>query len=100
LPTPRKKAVPLTKAELIARDLCENAAEIGAVIDKTERQATHLCASHQLPCWKRGGNWMMRPSRYFRHIEEMEDAAIAAMHRRKRAKLPRDQSTEPAALNT
>ena len=67
-----------SKQELIERDWCDNAAEIGVVIEKTERQALHLCATSQVPAFKQGGRWKMRPSRHRRHIEELEDATLAA----------------------
>jgi hypothetical protein len=66
------------KATLIARDQCEGAAEIGVVIEKDERAALHLCYTRQIPAYKQGGKWHMRPSRYFQYVRDQEDAALAA----------------------
>jgi hypothetical protein len=69
----------LDKAALIARDLCEGAEEIGVFLDKTKRQAVYLCATRQVPAYKFHGRWNMRPSRYYRHIAELEDRNVAPL---------------------
>jgi hypothetical protein len=72
-----------------AEDVCDSAAEIGDYIHKTERQATHLCATGQIPAWKEGGKWRMRKSRYLQHIADLEDAALG--------RRPSPQLQQPAA---
>jgi hypothetical protein len=78
------------KAELIAKDWAEGSTQIGCVIDRDERAALHLCYTRQLPAFKLGGKWCMRPSTYFRHIEKLEDTALAQCAALPPAELPAD----------
>jgi hypothetical protein len=57
-------------------DLLEGCKEIAEFIRKPERTAYYWCASAQLPAFKMGGKWHMRKSRWRRHVEELEDAAV------------------------
>lgn len=66
----------------------EGSAAIGDFIKKSAKAANHLCATGQLPAYKLGGKWHMRPSRYREEQRRREDANLA-----------KGQSTRSAAQN-
>ena len=95
MPGPAIKVI-RTKDEIIERDWCENAAEIGIITNQTERGATHASSTGQLPSFKEGGNWRMRPSTYFRYLEGREREAFERMRRRREAeRQPTQISADP-----
>jgi hypothetical protein len=66
------------KATLIARDKCSGTRQIRTITeDPSERATLHRCYTGQIPVWKEGGMWCMRPSRYYQHIAEQENATLA-----------------------
>jgi hypothetical protein len=65
-------------AASIAADTDVGARAIGRTLDKTERQALHLCATGQLPAFKLGGRWCMRRSTYAAYIARLEQASVGA----------------------
>ena len=62
----------------IDNDTLVGIALIAAFIKKSERQTYYLAETGQLPMFKLGGKWHLRKSRYLKHIEALEDAALAA----------------------
>jgi len=73
----RKQTVSVLE-NILAEDLATGCFEIGILLRKSEQQVAYLCRTGQVPAFKEGGCWKMRPSRYRRHIEQLEDATIAA----------------------
>jgi hypothetical protein len=55
----------------------EGVAAIAAYVGKTERQTYHLLETGQLPGFKMGERWHLRPARYRQHIEELENETLA-----------------------
>lgn len=59
-----------------ADDIITGSRAIAEFIGTKERAALHLAYTGQLPCFKRGGQWCMRKSRYYRYLEELEQETL------------------------
>ena len=66
-----------------ADDLCVGTKAIGDFLNKTGRQAEHLCVTRQIPAFKEGGKWNLRKSTYARHIAKLENASPGRRWRRR-----------------
>lgn len=65
---------------------------IAAFIGEERRRTYHLLETGQLPGYKLGGRWYLRPSRYCAHIDQLEAAAAAERgHRNVGIGLSREQ---------
>jgi excisionase family DNA binding protein len=57
--------------------VCQGVDEIAAYIRKSKRQTYRLLETGQLPAFKMGERWHLRPSRYRQHIAELENETLA-----------------------
>ena len=58
-------------------DLLRSTKKIAEVLDCTVRQAQYLCEKGQIPVFKMGNIWHARRASIERHLERLEQAAIA-----------------------
>ncbi len=58
-------------------DLLRSTKEIAAVLNCSVRQAQYLCEKGQIPVFKIGNIWHARRASLERHLERLEQAAVA-----------------------
>ena len=58
-------------------DLLRSTKEIAAVLNCSVRQAQYLCEKGQIPVFKIGSIWHARRASLERHLERLEQAALA-----------------------
>ena len=61
----------------LADDMLKGAKAIGEHIDEDKRRTFYLLERRLIPAFKIGALWHMRKSSYRRHIEQLEQAAMA-----------------------
>lgn len=73
-------------------DMLRGTTAIAAHLRESVRRAQYLLETRQIPAFKVGDRWHMRPSAYRRFIEELEAPAIAEAI----AKAPRSRPAKVA----
>ena len=58
-------------------DILRSTKEIAAVLNCSVRQAQYLCEKSQIPVFKIGNIWHARRASLERHLEQLEQAALA-----------------------
>lgn len=59
-------------------DMLEGVEQIAAYLNKSPRKTYYLCETKQIPAFKMGGKWHLRPSAFIKHVERREAEAVGA----------------------